>query len=71
MEVKSFANRCQYQLALGQTATYAHQLGLTGMTLVLFIEEIDDDNRRTFETPYVDATNGVTVNPMFVVTGTS
>lgn len=70
MEVKSFANRRQYQLALGQTANYAHQLGLTEMTLVLFIEAVDDDNRHIFETPYVDAATGVTVKPVFIVTGT-
>lgn len=70
LETKSFANRREYERALGQVAGYAQQLGIAEIALVLFIEAIDDENRRKFETPYVDATTGVTVNPMFVVTGT-
>lgn len=70
MEVKSFASRREYEKALVQAADYARQLGLTAILLVMFIDAVDDDNRRKFEAPYVDATTGVTVNPQFVVTGT-
>ncbi|MEZ4735234.1 MAG: AAA-like domain-containing protein [Caldilineaceae bacterium] len=70
MEVKSFANRREYEKALGQAAAYAQQLGLTEIALVLFIEAIDDENRQKFEAAYVDPGTGVIVNPMFVVTGT-
>lgn len=70
LETKSFASRRDYERALDQAAGYAQQLGIAEIALVLFIEAIDDENRRKLETPYVDATTGVTVNPMFVVTGT-
>ncbi|MFZ4659979.1 MAG: AAA-like domain-containing protein [Caldilineaceae bacterium] len=70
MEVKSFASRREYEKALVQAADYARQLGLTVILLVMFIDAVDEDNRRKFEAPYVDAATGVTVNPQFVVTGT-
>lgn len=70
MEVKSFASRREYEKALVQVADYARQLGLTQILQVMFIDAVDDDNRRKFEAPYVDTATGVTVNPQFVVTGT-
>lgn len=69
LELKSFTSRRDYQKALVQAAHYAHQLGLAEITLVLFIEQVDDQNRRTFERLHTDPTTGVTVVPVFVVTG--
>jgi len=37
--------------------------------LILFIEEIGDEDRRRLESPYEDAESGVTVEPFFVETG--
>lgn len=69
LEVKSFANQRDYQKALGQAAHYAHQLNLAEITLVLFVEQVDDANRRRFEVVYQDAATNVTVQPVFVATG--
>jgi AAA-like domain len=70
IEVKSFVNLVEYQAALGQTAQYAQQLKLTEITLALFIDAVDDDNRRKYEQPYIDPLTGVVVSPVFVITGT-
>ncbi len=67
LELKSFANQRAYHKALGQTAKYGHQLGLTSIYLVLFIDTVDDMNRQKFEKLYTE--NGVTVHPVFVQTG--
>ena len=69
LEVKSFANRAEYDKALIQAAKYAQRLNMPEIWLVLFIEIIDDDNRKDLETPYLDSANGVTVHPVFVTIG--
>jgi len=69
LEVKSFANRAEYDKALVQAAKYAQRLNTPDIWLVLFIEVIDDDNRQKLEKPYVDPTYGVTVHPIFVTIG--
>jgi hypothetical protein len=69
MEVKSFANLHEYRLARIQAAGYAHQLGLPQMTLVLFLETVDEENRRMLEQIYTDPQTGVTVEPVVVTIG--
>ncbi|MBN1486779.1 MAG: AAA-like domain-containing protein [Anaerolineae bacterium] len=69
IEIKSYANLRAYKLALEQAARYGGQLGLNEITLVLFIEAIDKQNREKYEVAYVDTQTGVSVNPVFVVTG--
>jgi hypothetical protein len=69
IEVKSFVNLAEYHNALKQTADYAQQLGLTEITLALFIEAVDDDNRHKYEQPYREPQTGVVVQPVFVATG--
>ncbi|MCB0065418.1 MAG: hypothetical protein KDE19_25005, partial [Caldilineaceae bacterium] len=69
LELKSFTSRRDYQKALVQAAHYAHQLGLAEITLVLFIDQVDEQNRRTFESLYTEPATGVIVVPVFVVTG--
>jgi hypothetical protein len=69
LELKSFANQHTYQQALQQAATYGQQLGITSIWLVLFIESIDETNRKRFELDYVHNKTGVTVHPQFVQTG--
>ena len=68
VELKSFDDDFEYQAALRQAARYAHQLQLPTITLVFFVEAVDDETRAHYETPYHDATNGVTVEPLFVTT---
>jgi hypothetical protein len=69
LEIKSFVNLVEYQAALEQTAQYAQQLQLADITLALFIEAVDDDNRRRYEQPYTHPQTGILVRPVFVATG--
>ncbi len=69
LELKSFANPRQYRKALQQAALYARQLNLPQITLVLFVDAVDDVHRQQYEVVYNDAQTGVTVDPVFVVTG--
>jgi hypothetical protein len=69
LEVKSFGGQREYTLALGQAARYAQQLGQAAITLVMFIDVVDDENRRKYEVIYTDPATGVTVEPVFVATG--
>lgn len=69
IEVKSFADLTEYKRALGQVARYGKELDLQEITLVFFIETIDEENRTIYEAEYVDGTTGVTVKPVFVETG--
>ena len=69
LELKSFTSRRDYHKALDQAAHYAYQLGLGEITLVLFIEGVDDPHRQTFEALYTDPVTGVVVVPLFVATG--
>ena len=69
LEVKSFVSAYEYRKALRQAARYGRQLGLTEITLALFVEAVDDANRARYEAVYEDEETGVTVRPVFVVTG--
>jgi len=69
LEVKSFGGQREYTLALAQAARYAHQLQQTMITLVMFIDVVDDDNRRKYEAVFTDPATGVVVQPVFVTTG--
>lgn len=69
LEVKSFSAGRAYRKGLEQAARYAQQLGLTDITLALFVEAVDDANRAKYEAVYVDAAAGVTVRPVFIETG--
>ena len=68
LELKSFRSDFEYNLALGQAARYASQLQLTNITVVFFVEAVDDANRTLYETPYQDAATGVLVEPVLVTT---
>jgi hypothetical protein len=68
LELKSFDDNFEYQAALRQAARYARQLQLATITVVFFVEAVDDANRTLYETPYQDVTNGVTVEPVLVTT---
>jgi hypothetical protein len=69
LELKSFKDRYAYKQALSRAAEYGFQLEISRIFLVLFIESIDEENRRALETPYVGAEGEVTVIPFFVETG--
>jgi hypothetical protein len=69
LELKSYANRKQYQTALGQAARYGKELQLAEITLAFFVDAIDEASRTQYEAVYRDAVSGVTVRPVFVATG--
>jgi hypothetical protein len=71
IEVKSFSSRYEYHKALGQAARYGQELGLAEITLALFVEAVDDENRAKYEVTYRDQETGVIVRPVFVATGSS
>lgn len=68
LELKSFRSDFEYNLALGQAARYAQQLNLATITVVFFVEAVDDENRTLYETPYHDAATDVVVESVLVTT---
>ncbi len=68
LELKSYTNESGYSKALGKAANYGKQLGLSEVSLVFFVEYIDDANREKYEKEYTDRETGVRVMPVFVVT---
>ncbi len=68
LELKSFTSDFDYRAALQQAAGYARQLQLATITIVFFVEAVDDETRAQYEAPYQDAANGVTVEPVLVTT---
>ena len=71
LELKSFTNDYEYREALKQAARYGKQLQLPEISLISFVEYIDEKARQTYEAEYVDADSGVKVMPVFVVIGSS
>ncbi|MCP4129785.1 MAG: AAA family ATPase [bacterium] len=69
IELKSYRDQSGYQRGLLQAARYGKHLGLSEITLVFFIEYIDDENRNKYEVDYLDDSTGVKVMPVFVETG--
>ncbi len=69
MEIKSYTDESEYHYALEQAAHYGEQLRLSEISLVFFVEYIDDANREKYEKPYTDKKTGVRVTPVFVDTG--
>ncbi len=69
VELKSFVNAFAYKQAIAQAAQYADKLRLSEISLVFFVEAVDDENRRKFEMTFVDAPTGITVQPILVATG--
>ena len=51
-----------------QAARYANQLQLATITVVFFVEAVDDETRAQYEVLYQDLTNGVMVEPVLVTT---
>jgi len=68
LELKSFSTAREYDKALQQAAGYGQQLGLTEITLAIFVERVDEANQAKYEVVYQDITTGVTVIPVLVQT---
>jgi hypothetical protein len=69
LEVKSYTDESGYKEALSQAAAYGKQLGLAEISLVFFVEYIDDANREKYEKMYEDTESGVRVETVFAATG--
>jgi len=69
IELKSYTNANAYKEAISKAALYGKQLQLNKIALVFFVEYIDDDSRNRYETDYQDQDTGVTVEIIFVATG--
>ena len=69
LELKSYRDRKSYNKALKQAALYGKQLGLEEITLILFVEYIDEENRRTLEIDHMDTNARVKIKPVFIETG--
>lgn len=73
LELKSFTDDYGYRQALAQAARYSQQLGrsairLSEISLVCFVETIDDTTRQKYETVFVDRETECTVVPIFIET---
>ncbi len=69
IEVKSFSDLNEYKKALKQAAMYGKELKINEITLIFFIESLEEEHRNKYEVQYVDQTTGVTVRPVFIETG--
>ncbi|MCP4155636.1 MAG: hypothetical protein GY757_48375 [bacterium] len=69
IELKSFTDQPGYSDSLEQAARYGKQLGLAEIYLVTFVGSIDEKNRQTYETHYIQPETNVTVKPIFIQTG--
>ncbi len=69
LELKSFKDRHAYGKSLAQASEYASRLGLKEIFLILFVETMDDENRRRLERVFIDECTGIEVRPVFVETG--
>ena len=69
IELKSYTDGPGYRRSLVQAAAYGKQLGLSEMFLVIFVEDIDEQNRKKYEAVYRDESTAVVVNPIFIATG--
>jgi hypothetical protein len=69
IELKSYTDRPGYKEALKQAAKYGEQLKLKEISLIFFVENIDDDSRAKYEVDFDDPVTKVKVMPVFVETG--
>jgi hypothetical protein len=68
VELKSYTNERNYKDALIQAAKYGKQLELTEISLVFFVEQVDEKTRKKYEKEYTDKETKVTVKPIFIET---
>ncbi len=68
IELKSYTDRHGYNEALKQAAKYGDQLKLKEISLIFFVENINDENRNKLEVDYHDPQTDVKVMPVFVET---
>ena len=69
IELKTYTDRPGYNEALKQAALYGKQLKLKEISLIFFVESINDENRKKYESVFEDPDTNVKVIPIFVETG--
>ncbi|MBF0452595.1 MAG: AAA-like domain-containing protein [Candidatus Magnetomorum sp.] len=67
IELKTYSDEFSYKEAIRQAADYAMQLKLSTISLVFFVESIDDDNRTKLEKVHPDKT--ISVETIFIESG--
>jgi len=68
LEVKSYTDQTGYKKGIKQAARYGQQLQLEEISLVFFVEAIDETNRQKYEVLTEDADTQVRVEAIFVTT---
>ena len=68
LEVKSYTDQTGYKKGIKQAARYGQQLQLEEISLIFFVEAIDDTNRQKYEVLTEDADTQVSVEAIFVTT---
>lgn len=68
LELKSYTDHGGYKKALSQAASYGKKLGLKEISLIFFIESIDEENRKKYEKNTPDKNSGVHVAAIFIET---
>jgi len=66
IEVKSYSNHRKFEESIKQAAHYAVQLQIPEISLAIFVEYMDDDNRKKYEHQYIDSQTQIKVNPVFI-----
>ncbi|CAN2039484.1 AAA ATPase-like domain-containing protein [Candidatus Magnetomoraceae bacterium gMMP-15] len=70
LELKSYTDKSGYKDAIKQATDYASQLKLKEISLIFFVESINDENRNKYEVNILDdEKTGVKVETVFVGTG--
>ena len=69
IELKSYTNIPGYKKALKRAAQYGQQLNLQEISLVFFVDYINDESRKKLEIDYFDPDTQVTVETIFIETG--
>ena len=69
IELKTYKNRSEYKKALIKAAHYGKQLSLKEISLIFFVESIDDESRKIYEIDFDDKETGVRVEVIFVEMG--
>ncbi|MCP4399765.1 MAG: hypothetical protein GY801_20980 [bacterium] len=69
VELKSFTNKTEYDEALVQAARYGKHLNLTEITLISFVDSVNEEIRMRYEKTHTDRETGVHVLPVLVDIG--
>ncbi|MCP5049037.1 MAG: hypothetical protein GY940_17840 [bacterium] len=69
IELKSFTDQSGYYRSLEQAARYGNQLQLTDIYLVSFLETMDEESKKRYQTVYQDPRTNVKVHPVFIQIG--